>query len=428
MIDVIARICAGALLLAALPLDVSAGELNPREQAIVEWISDHSEKALAELEKALLINSPTEDFAGQRAMADYYAGHFGALGFDTQWIDLAEATGRAGHFQAELAGTRGQRVLLLGHLDTVLPAMEVRREDGRLYGSGSVDMKGGNMVVLFALQALHAAGALEDRRVIVHYTGDEESTGRPIDVTRAPMREAAKRSDVALSFEGGRANRAVVARRSASRWTLTVESVTGHSSGVFGEQRGYGAIYEAARILNSFRENMAGEENLTFNAALISGGATAELERTEARAWGKDNIIPAVARVHGDLRVISMEQLESAKASMKQIVETFNLPHTSASIEISDSYPPMSPTPENYALLDELSGISEALGYGTVEAFDPGSRGAGDISFVAPYIPGLDGLGVRGGNSHAEGEYMDMDSLVRQTQRAALMIYRLTRD
>ncbi len=422
-----ARLYAGVLLFAALPFAVHAEGLDPSEQAIAEWISGHSDQALAELERALAISSPTEDFQGVRALADYYAERFKALGFDTTWTDLAEATGRAGHLQAELGGSEGRRVLLIGHLDTVLPATEVRRDGDLLHGSGAVDMKGGNEVILLALQALRAANALEGRRVIVHFTGDEESTGRPIDVTRAPMRSAAERSDVALSFEGGRPDRAVVARRSAGRWTLTVESTTGHSSGVFGDERGYGAIYEAARILNAFRENLAGEEYLTFNAALIAGGASAELDKTDARAWGKDNIIPAAATIHGDLRVISQEQLERTKANMRLIAGSFNLPHTSATIEFSDSYPPMSPTPENYALLEELSRISEALGYGPVDAYDPGSRGAGDISFVAPYVPGLDGLGVSGRNSHAEGEFMETASLARQAQRAAILIYRLTR-
>ena len=87
----------------------------------------------------------------------------------------------------------------------------------------------------------------------------------------------------------------------------------------------------------------------------------------------------------------------------------------------------MSPSPESRELLAQLSRVSEDLGYGTVEAVDPGSRGAGDISFVAPLLPGLDGLGVGGRNAHAEGEYMEIDSLEMQTQRAALLIYRLTR-
>jgi glutamate carboxypeptidase len=415
------------LLANAIFMEASESGLSVQEQDIAQWISDHSEKSLGSLEVLLAIDSPTENHAGQREAGEFFKAHFEDIGFATRWMDMREATGRGGHFQAELDGGSGKRVLLLGHLDTVLPASAVWREDNMLFGSGAGDMKGGDMVILFALQALHQAGALDDRRIIVHFTGDEESVGRPIDVARAPMKDAARRSDVVLSFEGGRANTAVVARRSSSSWHMVVESPTGHSSRVFSDELGDGAIYEAARILNAFRENMKGEKYLTFNVSLIAGGTTAEMQKSQASAWGKSNIVPAIVRVRGDLRVLSLEQLERAKSNMTDIVNSWNLPNTTASIEFSDSYPPMSPTPENYELLAQLSQVSEDLGYGAVDPFDPGARGAGDISFVAPLLPGLDGLGVRGHKSHAEGEHMEIDSLVRQTQRAALLIYRLTR-
>ncbi len=418
-----------AILLAftSISLNIAADELSAQEQTIARWITDHSGETLTDLEILLGIDSPTENHAGQREAGEFFRTRFEAIGFSTQWIDMRETTKRGGHFQAELGGSSGKRILLLGHLDTVLPAIEVRREGNKLFGSGSDDMKGGDMVVLFALQALHQAGALDDRRIIVHFTGDEESAGSPISVARTPMENAARRSDVVLSFEGGRADSAVIARRSSSNWKMVVESPTGHSSRIFDEELGNGAIYEAARILNAFRKNLAGEEYLTFNAALIAGGTTAEMEKSLASAWGKGNIVPAVVHVKGDLRVLSIEQRDRATARMTDIVNNNNLPHTTASIEFEHRYPPMSPSPENHELLAQFSQVSEDLGYGTVEAFDPGARGAGDISFIAPLLPGLDGLGIGGKNAHAVGEYMEIDSLVRQTQRAALLIYRLTR-
>jgi glutamate carboxypeptidase len=78
-------------------------------------------------------------------------------------------------------------------------------------------------------------------------------------------------------------------------------------------------------------------------------------------------------------------------------------------------------------LLKHLDEVSQDLGFGKIEALDPGERGAGDISYVADLLPGLDGLGATGGNAHARGEYADLESLPRQIKRAALLIYRLTR-
>jgi glutamate carboxypeptidase len=415
------------LVTAGVPLSVSASELDPVEQAVVEWVGVHKERALQDLEALLAIDSPTENHAGQRAAANFFAERFAAMGFVTRWTDMREVTGRAGHFEAEIQGDEGRRILLLGHLDTVLPSTQVYREDGRLYGSGAGDMKGGNMVILAALQALSQAGALQGRRILVHFTGDEEEAGEPIDAARAAMREAARRSDVVLSFEGGDGKRAVVARRSSSDWKLIVESPSGHSSRIFSDGLGFGANYELARIVNEFREQLAGEEYLTFNVALMAGGKEASVDEPDATAWGKGNIVPAVAQARGDLRVLSLEQMDRVVTRMTAIVESGNLPRTSAQITFEHRYPPMSPTPENDELLDMLSQVSQDLGYGAVEAHDPGARGAGDISFVAPILPGLDGLGVNGKNAHAEGEYMLIDSFAPQIERAALLIYRLTR-
>jgi len=87
----------------------------------------------------------------------------------------------------------------------------------------------------------------------------------------------------------------------------------------------------------------------------------------------------------------------------------------------------MSPTPGNGRLLAVYDSASRALGYGPVAALDPGRRGAGDISFVAPLIDGLDGLGALGSGSHAPGERVDLKTLPMQTERTALLLYRLGR-
>ncbi len=130
--------------------------------------------------------------------------------------------------------------------------------------------------------------------------------------------------------------------------------------------------------------------------------------------------------VRGDLRFISEEQKEAARAKMREIVAK-SLPGASAKITFSDGIPSMPPTEGNYALLKQLDTVSQDLGFGKIEAQDPGERGAGDISYVAHLIPGLDGLGAWGRGAHASGEYADLETLPRQIKRTAILIYRLTR-
>jgi acetylornithine deacetylase/succinyl-diaminopimelate desuccinylase-like protein len=122
-------------------------------------------------------------------------------------------------------------------------------------------------VIVLALQALQDAGVLDDMNLVVAFLGDEEDTGDPLTVSRRDLVEAARRSAFGLGFEGGVGGRhsATVARRGFTGWKLTVTGTPGHSSLIFKPAFGSGAVFELARILNGFRQELEGEEYLTFN-------------------------------------------------------------------------------------------------------------------------------------------------------------------
>jgi glutamate carboxypeptidase len=418
--------------LVALPL--AAQTLSPTEQEIVQFVENDVEESIDFLERVVNINSGTMNHAGVRAVGRGFQAEFDAMGFETRWIDMPDAVNRAGHLVAELAGHRGKCVLLIGHLDTVFesdsPFQRFERLDSIARGPGTEDMKGGNVVVLYALKALRRAGALDGARIIVTFTGDEEDTGNPLSVSRRDLIESAKRCDVALGFEGGVGglHTATVARRGFTGWTLRVRGRRGHSSLIFGEEYGAGAIYEAARILSAFYGEIRGERYLTFGPGIMLGGTQVAYDTAHARgnAFGKTNVIPEIVTVAGDLRTLTVEQAERTKERMRAVIAR-GLPGTSAEITFRDSYPPMAPTPGNYALLEALDRVSRDLGYGPIQAVDPSRRGAADVSFVAPYVDGLDGLGVLGSGGHTPNEAIDLRSLPIATKRAALFIYRLTR-
>lgn len=424
-----------AIVLAFLAADIAGAQqsatpaLSGVEQKIHDYVRAHEAEEIDLLEKAVNISSGTLNLEGVRAVGKLFAPEFSALGFETKWVALPDAVGRAGHFFAEHRGTRGKRVLLLGHLDTVFEGDGQRfvRMDTLAAGAGSSDMKGGDMVILYALKALHSVGALDGTRIIVALTGDEENAGSLYNISREPLVEAAKRSDVALGFEED-AGKGTVARRGMGGWQLVVTGKQAHSSGIFSPGTSYGAIYEAARILNAFREQLSSEKYLTFNPAVILGGTDVIYDSTKiaGTAAGKDNIIAPKVYARGDLRFISREQEAKARAAMRSIVAK-HLPGTSATITFEDGNPAMPPTKGNYALLATLDSVSRALGQGPIEALDPGQRGAGDISFISDYVDALDGLGVIGMRSHSPDERVDLRSIGSATERAALLIYRLTR-
>ncbi len=422
------RPIAGALVLSFGCIAAAQAELDPTEAAIARNVAQGQAAAEAMLARVVDIASPTENVAGVRAVGDAFAAELRAIGFRTRWVDLPPEMKRAGHLVAETGGMHGRRLLLLGHVDTVLAGERFRREGTRAYGTGTADMKGGAVVMLQALQALHAAGALEGRRITVMLTGDEEDAGMPLAVSREPMLELARQSDAVLSFEAAINGTATIGRRGINSWTLETTGLTGHSSGIFGPDKGSGAVYEAARILAAFQAELGNEKNLTINPSVIVGGTKAALDDYRGTAEGKTNVISPVAIARGDIRYISLEQERAAVERMQAIVAR-HLPLTGATLRFDDgAYPPMTPTPGNEALLQELDGASRDLGLGPVAVLDPAERGAGDIGFIAHLLPGLDGLGSGGGgNSHAPGEYTDLATMTPMAQRAAVLIYRLTR-
>ncbi len=423
----ISKICAALCLFTVLSVNATAQMLNADERKIIDFVDKNNDKAIALIEQTVNISSPTENLAGVKNVGMVLSRELAAIGLTAKWIDMPAAQKRAGHLVAETSGSKGKRLLLLGHLDTVLKGETYRRDGNTVYGTGVGDMKGGNVVAVYALKALHAAGVLKDTQVIVMFTGDEENSCDPVEICRGDMIAAAKRSDVALSFEGAVRNTATVGRRGSSSWRIEVEAKTGHSSQIFRESMGNGAIFEASRILNEFRTQLGGEKYLTFNPSFFVGGTTVTTQGPDGTASGKTNVVPAKVVVRGDLRFISEEQKEKTRSRMREIVAK-SLPGAKATITFEDGIPAMTPVEGNYTLLKQLDQISRDLGFGPVEALDPGDRGAGDIAFISGIVPGLDGLGIGGGqNSHAKGESASVENLAMLTKRAALLIYRLTR-
>ncbi len=405
------------------------------EQAIAAAVVENADNATATLEKAVNINSGTMNFAGVREVGDLFAAQFQALDFTTEWLD-GSAFDRAGHLVAtKLSGNpNAPKFLLIGHLDTVFSKddefQSFKQIDSRyVAGPGITDMKGGNIIMLEALRALASVDQLDRLSVKVVLTGDEESSGKPLDLSKQALRAAAKWADVALGFEDGDSNikTAVIARRGSVDWSLTVSGKAAHSSQIFQADVGAGAIFEAARILNEFREQLAGYGDLTFNPGLIVGGTRIEAMDAPATksGFGKNNVIAKTVEVSGGLRALTQDELKHAKLTMHKIVAD-NLPHTSAKLTIGDGYPPMAPSEGNKKLLGIYSEVSESLGYGPVIAVNPRNAGAADISFTAGHVEmALDGLGLMGSGGHTRDEVADMESLVINAQKAAILMHRL---
>jgi glutamate carboxypeptidase len=425
-----------AFVVAALPLPAQA-ELSAPERRMAQLAEQERERSIQLLERMVNQNSGTLNLAGVEAVGRMVREELEPLGFEVRWVDM-RATGRAGHLIAtHEAGGRGNRVLLIGHLDTVFepdsPFQRFERQGNRATGPGIGDDKGGLAVIIGGMRAMHAAGTLRNADVTIVLTGDEERPGAPLAVARRDLIEAGRNAEAALEFENlaredGR-DFGTVARRSSTSWTLRTTGRTGHSSAIFGESLGYGAIYEMARILDAFRRELP-EPNLTYNVGVIAGGTPAAIDEQGFRvtASGKTNIVAETAVARGDIRTLSAEQEQGVRARMQAIVAQ-HLPQTQAELVFAeDGYPPMPPSEGNRRLLARLNAVNRDLGLPEMPEYDPARRGAADSSFVAADVDTLAGLGAAGGGAHAVGEWIDLESLPRQAARAAILITRLSRE
>ncbi len=411
--------------------------LTAQERRMSQVVEQEKDRSIQLLERLVNQNSGTLNLPGVEAVAQMLRPEFEQLGFEVRWVPMRE-TGRAGHLVATHRGNgRGRRMLLIGHLDTVFepssPFQRFERQGSRATGPGIGDDKGGIVVIVAALRAMQSAGTLREADIQVVLTGDEERPGTPIAMARRDLIESGRWADVALEFENlasenGR-DYGTTARRSSGSWTLTTRGRTGHSSGIFNESLGYGAIYEMARILDTFRRELP-EANLTFNVGVIGGGtpATIDEQGLSITASGKTNIVAETAIARGDIRSLTAEQNARIRARMTQIAGQ-NLPQTQAELVFNEGgYPPMAPTEGNRAVLARLNQVNRDLGLPEMPEYDPAPRGAADSSFVANDADVLAGLGIAGGGAHAEGEWVDLDSITRQATRAAVLMTRLSRE
>lgn len=423
-----------AAILITLPFMQMSSSLTPDERTLAGHVDAHNAEALALLERVVNINSGTQNFDGVREVGRIFRAELDALGFKTQWVD-GVAFKRAGHLVADHPGN-GPRMLLIGHLDTVFekdsPFQKFERIDDRTArGPGIIDMKGGDVVMISALKALNASGVLKNMNVIIVMTGDEEDSGDPLSLAREPLIDAAKGADLAIGFEDGPGDPklAVTARRGTTEWEVRVTGKPAHSSQIFRDDIGYGAVYEMARILNGFREKLAGEAHLTFNPGVLLGGTSVEFDPVQLRgsAFGKTNVVAEHAVASGDLRALSREQFDKARKTMTDIVAA-SLPQTSATIKFREGYPPMAPSEGNAKLLAMYDQASRDLGFGAVTAVTPDRAGAADVSFVAGGVKAIiDGVGLMGHDDHTAKETADLTTLPSQTKRMAVLLHRIVK-
>ncbi|OYZ55234.1 MAG: peptidase M20, partial [Sphingobacteriia bacterium 24-36-13] len=175
-------------------LITNAQTLQPIEQKLIKKIEEHYPAMVDLLKNSVNINSGTFNIAGVKAVGQLYSKELEKLGFTIEWINMPDSVKRAGHLVATRKGNKGKKLLLLGHLDTVFePDMPSNPftvlNDSTITGQGINDMKGGDVIIIAAMKAMHELNLLNNATITIYMTGDEENAGEPRSLTRGDFIE-----------------------------------------------------------------------------------------------------------------------------------------------------------------------------------------------------------------------------------------------
>ena len=352
------------------------------------------------LQELVRLESPTTDPAAADRCGARLAEHLREMEGRVERIPSPTS---GAHLRAVFgAGPPAPQILLLGHFDTVWPVgqierMPLREADGRLYGPGIYDMKGGIVMGMLAVRALAAAGRLRDRGVAMLWTADEER-GSPS--SRGLVEESARGRRAVFVLEPALPDGAVkTARKGCGEFELHVTGVAAHAG--IDPTRGASAIDELAVQIGRIGALRDHARGLTLNVGCIEGGERPNVVAERARA-----VVDARAATMADAR-----RLEERMAALRPV-------HDRTRLEVRGGFsrPPFERTPEVVRLYETARTLAAEMGH----ALPEGATGGGsDGNFTGALgVPTLDGLGAVGDGAHALDEHVVIGDL---TWRAALL-------
>lgn len=372
---------------------------------------------LADLERLVNVDCGSYTKAGVDEVGAWVSDRLRALGADV----TSESNDELGDtVVGVIHGSGDKEALLIGHMDTVFDTGTVANRaystrDGRAYGPGVDDMKGGLLAGLYALQAIRTATIGSSRsawlpfKTLTFVANPDEELGSPTSLPT--IRRFAETADVCFVLEAARDNGDIVsARKGISDFLVRLDGRAAHA-GVEPE-KGRSAIVEAAHMtlaLTALNDRWPGA---TVNVGTIRGGM-------------RPNVVADSAELEVDLRATTRADMESAEAAIREIASNSTVPDVTATVTRRAQWWPMEKTPGTAALADLAVELAGRLGF---ELADTATGGASDANTAsAAGAPTLDGLGPVGGNAHAPTEYLELDSIVPRTTLLAALLLSVSR-
>jgi glutamate carboxypeptidase len=357
------------------------------------------QQALLRLTQQLVAaESPSDEKAAVDACVELVVAHARALAGrvklhrQREFGDVLEA-----RFGPKSRAGSKEKILLLGHLDTVWPlgtlkTMPCRLSDGRLWGPGSLDMKAGVAMALTALEMLIEADSLGKEIVLLLNT--EEEVGSP--VSRPITEKLAAECGAVYVLEPAQGLACKTARKGTGNWRIDVAGRAAHAGVDF--EKGANALLELARVVETVSGWTDLKRGLTVSVGVAGGGT-------------KSNVVPAEAWAEVDVRIARKTdgpRIERKFAGLNAVDKRCTLTVTGGI-----NRPPMERGRGTVRLYQRARALAAELGFALDEA---ATGGASDGNFTAALgIPTLDGLGAVGEGAHARHESIVVEHLAPRT-------------
>ena len=375
------------------------------------FIQHNREKLLAFWEELVNMESGSRDKENVDLVAERVAAELKSFGVETEIVSFEKAGN-------SVVGTLGKDrpgapVALMGHYDTVFPAGTVEKrpfriEDGKAYGPGVLDMKGGVVLLIFAAKALEAAG-YADRPIRFILAGDEETAH--CNSTMAEVFEEWSRGCVAAfnCETGDPNNKIVVGRKGVVQCEMAVKGLAVHAGRE--PQKGRSAILDLSHKIIDIHGFTDFRRGLTFNVGTVKGGVV-------------PNAVPDHASAGIDVRCVNVEQIAEAKEKLHTIATKTYVPDTTTTLSFTSEFFPMEQTPENESLFRYVADMYRENGL--PEPSMEFSGGGSDSAFsVYAGVPTVDQMGVKGEWNHSDREYAIVESIFERAKILAACILNL---
>lgn len=394
----------------ALVLGVAAPAAfaEPHKQILADS-EQYKDEALKLLERMVNIDSGSGYEPGLTQVRDIAVEELKKLGATIETVPNTPDT--SSHVIATLKGTGKAKILLMAHMDTVFKegsaaARPFHIKDGRAYGPGVMDDKGGIVAGIYALKVLNNLNFKDYAQITFLLDASEESGS---DVATALIKKTAKEHDVTLNLEPGRpADGLVVWRKGSATAVVEVKGKAAHAG--VAPELGRNAAMELAHQILQLGQLGDAEKKTTINFTVLKAG-------------DRVNVIPDQATAKADVRATLPEEFDRIEKDLAKVSANKLIADTEVTTSLIRGLPPMPQTAQSDALVDIAQGIYGELGRKlTIE----GSGGAADASLSAGVgTPTLDGFGIVGGNIHTPEEYAEVESVSPRIYLLSRMIMEL---